>query len=111
MSQGFKVALIAIALILEFYLLLGLNPYPHGMIGDVKYRRVERLTAYRDYTLARSPETKVPLDRELALMHKHEDWKNYLGAGLLVLGNILIIYLFLKNERTTEQSGAMTELK
>lgn len=100
MSRGFKIALVVMALIFEFWFLAGFcNPYPHGMIGDVKYRRTERLAAFRDFTLSRSAETKTVFDRELVLMHRHEDWKMYLTTGLLLAVNAAAIYLFLRRER------------
>jgi len=97
MSRGFKITLIVLALTLEFsFLALFLNPYPHGMMGDVSYRRAERLGAFRDYIQHRSVETKAAFDSEMSLMHRHEDWKMYAALGLLVAINGTVIYYFLR---------------
>jgi len=99
MLRVLKIALVTSALVLaNFYVLFFRNPHPHGMIVDVKYRRAERMTALQDYTTTRSPETKAALDRELTLMHKHEDWKTYLVDASFLIASILIAYLFLKRE-------------
>jgi len=81
------------------------------MIVDVKYRRAERTTALENYTTTRSPETKAALDREITLMHKHEDWKTYLLDGSFLVASIFIAHQFLKKENPTKKSGSGFEPK
>jgi hypothetical protein len=103
MSRRFKIALVAAVVILEFlFVTMFCNPYPHGMIADVSYRHTERLVALRDYMEHHSADTRAAYDRELALMHQHEDWKGYLALGLLVAANVAAVYFFLRNEQRTQ---------
>jgi len=101
MSRRFTVALIiALTVILELlFVTMFWNPYPHGMIADVSYRHTERFAALRDYMEHQSADRKAALDRELALMHRHEDWKMYLALGLLLAANVAACYFFLRRER------------
>jgi hypothetical protein len=100
MSQGSKITLIVLVVILEFlFIAVFCNPYPHGMIGDVKYRHAERFVVLQNYLVHKSNETRAALDRELALMHRHEDWKMYLAVGLLVVANVMMIYFILRNQQ------------
>ena len=102
MSRGFKITIIGLALILEFlFFALFCNPYPHGMIADVRYRHAKRLTTLRDYVEHHSADTRAAYDHELALMHSHEDWKGYSALGLLVAINGAVIYFFLRYEHRT----------
>ncbi len=99
MSRALKTTLAAIVLILEllFVIMFG-NPYPHGMVADVRYRHTERFVALRDYMEHHSADTKAAYDRELALLHKHEDWKEFLTLGLLLAANVAAVYFFLRYE-------------
>jgi hypothetical protein len=98
----FKIMLVAITLFLEFYFLTVVrNPYPHGMIHDVSYRRAERFTTLRDYLQHPSADTKAVFDREVALMHKHEDWKEHVALGLLLAANVTAVYFLLQHEKKT----------
>ena len=105
MSRRFKIILIVLALILEFFLAHICNPYPHGMMGDVSYRRAERLGTFRDYMRLRSTDTKAAFDKEMILMHRHEDWKIYAALGLLVAINGTAIYWFLCYEHGRQQTN------
>jgi hypothetical protein len=99
MSRAFKITLIAMTVILEFlFVTMFCNPYPHGMIADVSYRHTERFVALRDYMEHHSTDTRAAYDRELALMHRHEDWKGYLALGLLLAANVAAVYFFLRYE-------------
>ena len=99
MSRAFKITVVAIVVILEFlFITMFCNPYPHGMVADVRYRHTERFVALRDYMEHHSTDTKAAYDRELALMHKHEDWKGYLTLGLLLAANVVAVYFFLRYE-------------
>ena len=71
------------------------------MIADVSYRHTEHFVALRDYMEHHSTDTRAAYDRELALMHKHEDWKGYLALGLLLAANVAAVYLFLRYEKRT----------
>ena len=96
MTRSFKFTLVAIALILEFlFLAFFCNPWPHGEMGDVRFRHQERLTAFFDYHYHPSPTAKATFDEEMRLMHRHEDWKVYLALGLIVVANGAGIYYFL----------------
>jgi hypothetical protein len=105
MSRRNKITLVALIVIVEFlFIAMFCNPYPHGMIGDVRYRHAERFVALQEYLLHKSPDTRAGLDRELALMHRHEDWKMYLAVGLLVVTNVALIYFVLRNQQRVKPS-------
>jgi len=57
-------------------LLFGLG---HGKILDTRYRNKERVAAFIENIEQPSAQTKANLQKELDLMHKHEDWKTYLA--------------------------------
>ena len=98
-----KLLVVILALFLELVVLQSgselLFGRSHGMIADARYRRAERLAAYLDYREHPSPETKVKLDEELRLMHKHEDWKGYLRLGVFVAVNGVWIYFYVRGRR------------
>ena len=79
--------------VLEFgsELLFGMS---HGAMADTHFRRQERLAAFADYHNHPSPDTKATFDEEMRLMHKHEDWKLYLGLGLFIVINGAGIYYY-----------------
>ena len=99
MSRGYKITVVALVVIIEFlFVAMFCNPYPHGMIADVSYRHTERFVALRDYMEHHTADTRAAYDRELALMHSHEDWKGYLALSLLLAANVAAVYFFLRYE-------------
>jgi hypothetical protein len=101
----FKIIVVVSAILLEVAVLeigsefiFGLR---HGMIVDSPYRREERLAALTDSLQHPSPETKARFQEELRLMHKHEDWKAYLGVGLFFAINAVWIFYYFRGVRSS----------
>ena len=99
MSRLFKILLVGFGLGFELIFVATFNPYPHGQIVDVHYRRHERMAAMMDYRIHPSLATKARFREELRLMHKHEDWKMYAALGLLVVLNCVGIYILMARVR------------
>ena len=91
----FKVVIIGFVLGVELIFVAAYNPYPHGEVHEVRYHQKERLEAWIDYAQHPSPPTEAAFQKELHLMHKHEDWKIYAALGLLVTLNVIGVYYFL----------------
>ena len=98
----YKLFVVIVALILELVLLefgsellFGMS---HGMMADARYRRVERLAAFRDSIEHPSPATKAAFQDEMRLMHRHEDWKWQLVLGILVVINGVGIYYYFRHD-------------
>ena len=101
----YKLLVVIVALFVELVvlqfgseLLFGMS---HGMIVDVRYRRAERLAAFRDSIEHPSPATKAAFQEELRLMHKHEDWKWELALGLFIVINGVWIYYYFRRRPNT----------
>jgi hypothetical protein len=108
MKIVFKLVVVISSLFLELVILdvgstilFGLS---HGQIMDAKYRQQERVAAFKDYLYHRSPETEAKFHEELRLMHKHEDWKIYLGIGLFAVINGIWIYYYFRGKRPFKKS-------
>ena len=102
----FKLVVVFLALILELVVLeIGsemLFGMSHGAMVDTPFRRHERLAAFREYQELPSPATKAAFNEEMRLMHKHEDWKLYLGLSIfLVLNGAGIYYYWNHGNRKT----------
>lgn len=112
MRMAFKLLVIVAALFLEILLLdvgngliFGLS---HGQMADVSYRRKQRFKAYFDYRQNPNEKTKADFQEEMRLMHRHEDWKTYLGVGLFFGVNGVWIYFYLREKRpATKNAGAI----
>jgi hypothetical protein len=100
MKLLFKLVVVISALFLELVVLeIGseiLFERSHGMMVDARYRHTERLAAWADYRDHPSPATKTAFQEEMRLMHKHEDWKLYLGVGLFIAVNGVWIYYYFR---------------
>lgn len=98
-----KLSLVILVLVLEpivlefgYELFFGLG---HGQIVDTRYRNKERVAALFENIRHPSPETKAKLQEEISLMHKHEDWKTYLGIALFFAINAIWIYYYFREKR------------
>jgi hypothetical protein len=66
------------------------------------------LAAFRDSKIQPSPETKARFQEELQLMHKHEDWKQYLAIGLFIAANAVWIYYYFRGGKSPNKSPKPT---
>jgi hypothetical protein len=104
MRTLFKIIMVISVLFLELAILQFSSGLSHGMIVDTEYRRHERLEALRDSKLHPSPETEARFQEELRLMHKHEDWKEYLEVGSFFAFNAIWIYYYFRGGRSNTAS-------
>jgi hypothetical protein len=95
MPRLFKIIVLGFVFGWELIVVGRYTPYPHGEEFEVRYRQKERIMAFSEYNQHPSPATLAVFQKELRLMHKHEDWKNWLAIGLLITLNAFGAYLFL----------------
>ena len=106
MTRRSKLMVVTGALILEFIVLACFcNPWPHGEIADSRYRQRERLGAYFRYHEHPSKAAAAVLNRELLLMHKHDDWRLYAWSSLIIAGNMVVIWQFLAGRNRQSPSA------
>ncbi|HEY4415668.1 MAG TPA: hypothetical protein VGO57_08255 [Verrucomicrobiae bacterium] len=90
--------------VVELGLVFGMS---HGLMADVPYRHAERVAAFQDSIAHPSPAAEAVFQAEVRLMHRHEDWKWELPAGLFIVINGIGIYYFFRRGRklTTVKTG------
>jgi len=94
-------AVFGFALIVQLLWLGTCNPYPHGDIVDVQYRRKERLAAFRESKQHPSPTAQATFDEELRRLRRHERiWMIVLLGVLLTANGVGIYYLFYGRKKT-----------
>jgi hypothetical protein len=70
MSRALKFAVVGLMLIFELLFWVSYNPYPHGAIVDIGYRRHERLAASAELARHPSPASQAAFAEELTRMRR-----------------------------------------
>jgi hypothetical protein len=94
--------MVGLVLIVQLLFLRSCNPYPHGAIVDIVYRRHERLAASAELARHPSPASRAVFAEELTRMRRYERTRMILTLGLLLGADVLgIYYLFVYGHKKT----------
>jgi hypothetical protein len=99
MKDRLILVIVAVVLFLQFLYFVGHNPYPHGDILDVSYRRKERMSAYWENAQHPSPEAHAKLAVEMKKLHRYELVTGAATLAILLTIDGFGIYFLMKYAR------------